>query len=59
MVGPIASGEFIAGDFESLAAYEHHKRVQPVHEALLAVHEHITEATKCVAAAVNPLRAAR
>lgn len=48
MVGPIAPGEFIAGDFESLAAYEHHKRVQPVYEALLAVHEPINEATKCV-----------
>ncbi|EIW54691.1 glycosyltransferase family 24 protein [Trametes versicolor FP-101664 SS1] len=46
VVGPIAPGEFIAGDFESLAAYEHHKRVQPVYEALLAVHEPISEATK-------------
>lgn len=48
VVGPIAPGEFIAGDFESLTAYEHHKRVQPVYEALLAVHEPISEATKCV-----------
>lgn len=48
VVGPIGPGEFIAGDFESLAAYEHHKHVQPVQEALQAVHEPIGGANKCV-----------
>ena len=36
------------GDFETLAAYEHHKRVKPVVDALLDVHPSSTDATRCV-----------
>ncbi|TBU43432.1 glycosyltransferase family 24 protein [Dichomitus squalens] len=46
VVGPIKPGEFVAGDFETLAAYENHKRVQPVYEALLDVHKSLENATK-------------
>ncbi|KAI0823499.1 glycosyltransferase family 24 protein [Trametes gibbosa] len=43
VVGPMQPGEFISGDFETLAAFEHHKRVQPVHEALLSVLESVRD----------------
>ncbi|PIL30079.1 hypothetical protein GSI_07656 [Ganoderma sinense ZZ0214-1] len=46
VVGPIKPGEFVAGDFETLAAYEHHRRVQPVVDALLEVHGASAEATR-------------
>ena len=46
MVGPIKPGDFVADDFETLATYENHKRVQPVYEALLHVHESLVNATK-------------
>ena len=48
VVGPIKPGEFVAGDFETLAAYEHHKRVKPVVDALLDVHPSSADATRCV-----------
>lgn len=48
MVGPIKPGEFVAGDFETLAAYENHKRVKPVVNALLDVHESLASATRRV-----------
>ncbi len=37
---------FVSGDFETLAAYEHHKRVKSVHEALLDVYEPLKDASK-------------
>ncbi|KAH9848797.1 glycosyltransferase family 24 protein [Lenzites betulinus] len=43
VVGPMQPGEFIAGDFETLAAFEYHKRVQPVYEALLSVSESVRD----------------
>ncbi|RPD60390.1 glycosyltransferase family 24 protein [Lentinus tigrinus ALCF2SS1-7] len=44
VVGPIQPGEFVAGDFETLAAYEHHKRVKSVYEALFDVYEPLKDA---------------
>ena len=41
-------GEFVAGDFEALAAYEHYKRVKSVYEALLDVFEPLKDAIKYV-----------
>ncbi|KAJ3001154.1 hypothetical protein NUW54_g6613 [Trametes sanguinea] len=46
LVGPMPPGEFLADDFETLIAFEHHRRVQPAYEALSAVHEAIHEASK-------------
>ncbi|KAI1789267.1 glycosyltransferase family 24 protein [Ganoderma leucocontextum] len=46
VVGPIKPGEFVAGDFETLAAYESHKRVKPVVDALLDVSESHRDATR-------------
>ncbi|KAI0641470.1 glycosyltransferase family 24 protein [Trametes meyenii] len=46
LAGPMSPGEFLADDFETLAAFEHHKRVKPVHEALLAVQESLQNATR-------------
>ncbi|TFK82573.1 glycosyltransferase family 24 protein [Polyporus arcularius HHB13444] len=46
VVGPMEPGKFVAGDFETLAAYEHHKRVKSVHEALLDVYEPLKDASK-------------
>ncbi|KAI0367405.1 glycosyltransferase family 24 protein [Pilatotrama ljubarskyi] len=46
VVGPMRSGDFLAGDFETLATFEHYKRVQPVHEALLAVYDSVRDASK-------------
>ncbi|KAI0353822.1 glycosyltransferase family 24 protein [Trametes cingulata] len=46
VVGPMRPGEFLADDFATLATFEHYKRVQPVHEALLTVHQPFGDASK-------------
>ncbi|KAI0715904.1 glycosyltransferase family 24 protein [Cerioporus squamosus] len=46
VVGPMNPGEFVAGDFETLAAYEHYTRVKSVHEALLDVYEPLEDASR-------------
>ncbi|KAH9887933.1 glycosyltransferase family 24 protein [Cubamyces lactineus] len=46
VVGPMPPGEFLADDFETLTAFEHFKRVQPVHEALLSVYEPLKDGSK-------------
>ncbi|OSD04995.1 glycosyltransferase family 24 protein [Trametes coccinea BRFM310] len=46
LVGPMPSGDFLADDFETLFAFEHHRRVQPAYEALSSVYEAIREASK-------------
>ncbi|KAI0676218.1 glycosyltransferase family 24 protein [Trametes maxima] len=55
LAGPMNPGEFLADDFETLAAFEHHKRVKPVHEALLAVQESLQNATREVVAEVTSI----
>ena len=55
VVGPIGPGEFEAGDFPVLSAYELRKRVQPVVDALQSVTEQPEDHDRW-AYHLNPLR---
>ncbi|KAI0628063.1 glycosyltransferase family 24 protein [Trametes polyzona] len=46
VVGPMRPGEFVAGDFTDLTTFEHFKRVQAVHDALIDVQKSIREASR-------------
>ncbi|KAI8974783.1 glycosyltransferase family 24 protein [Trametes punicea] len=52
VVGPIKPGDFLAEDFETLATLEHHKRAQPVYEALLSLYEPLQEDSREDAAGI-------